>query len=364
MQIFSKLAILACVFLGLHAMGQAQSPGVNTQPVHASTLGNTATSENPERQVSVYLPPSYATKPQRRYPTLYLLHGLGDTQQVWINPWFDANDPWGTVDRIMDEGVASGRLEEMIIVMPDMRSRAGGSFYVNSSATGNWEDFLARELVSWVDSTFRTLNAADSRGIAGHSMGGYGAMSIGMKYQDVFSAVYGMSSAAIDWGADLAADNPTFRSILSIPDWDEVDEVYEMGIMIAAQAFSPAPDSPPFYADMPFRIGKNGQMEPSEPAFSNWTGRLIVNQVTRYRDNLRSLRGFKFDAGTDDEFTHIPLGSRRLSERLRELNVHHIFEEYNGGHRDRLWGRSGRIRTEVLPWFSMLLQRTPVRENH
>ena len=68
------------------------------------------------------------------------------------------------------------------------------------------------------------------------------------------------------------------------------------------------------------------------------------------------LRGLRFDSETEDEFSHIPTTSRDLSRLLTDIGVPHVFEEYNGDHRNRLWGRTGRINTEVLPWFSLLLE--------
>ena len=328
---------------------------VEQHQVHGVSLENNVTGEQTRRNVAVYLPPGYAAARERRYPVLYLLHGIMDTETVWTRAWYDPADPWGTVARLMDRGIASGRLAPMIVVMPDQKTRAAGSFYVDSAATGNWETFTVRDLVDWVDSRYRTLDRTASRGIAGHSMGGYGALVLGMKYPDRFSAVYAMNPAALGWAADLSTENPAFRSVIGRSDFSEMQGFYEPAVICLSQAFSPNPSRPPFFVDLPFRLDGD-RLVPDEPAFSRWEARFPLNMAERYRDNLMRLAGLRFDSGYADEFTHIPITSRAFSARLTELGVPHVFEEYNGDHRNRVWGRNGRLNTEVLPWFSLLLE--------
>lgn len=328
---------------------------VERHHVHAPGLENTLTNESAQRSVAVYLPPAYYDAPQRRFAVLYLLHGINDTETVWLQPW-DSGHAWRTIPDIMDRGIATGVLADMIIVMPDMRSRAGGSFYLNSSATGRWHDFLVDDLVTWTDRTFRTLPDAASRGIAGHSMGGYGALVTGARHPEIYSLVYAISPGAIDWGADLTAANPAFRTLLDATGWADVDTQYEAAITAAAQAFSPNPQQPPLYIDLPFEAGPDGNLIPALPAFEHWDRLLAMGQTEQHRDNLARLRGLRFDAGRNDEYSHIPLTARRLSQRLQTWGIDHGFEEYDGDHRNRLWGKTGRLHGEVLVWFSSLLK--------
>ena len=113
-------------------------------------------------------------------------------------------------------------------------------------------------------------------------------------------------------------------------------------------------EQPPFHADFPF-APVDGKLQPHEPAFSQWEARLPVHMVKRYRANLQKLRGLRFDSGWDDEFSHIVLASRQLSRTLTSQGIDHIFEEYNGDHRNRIRGRTGRLYTAVLPYFWLLL---------
>lgn len=324
--------------------------------VHGVALENTLTGESPDRTVAVYLPPDYDTEPERRYPVVYLLHGIGDTEGEWTEVWEGIDPEWGTVARLMDHGIAAGRLAPMIVVMPDERTKAGGSFYLDSSVSGGWETFTVRELVAWTDSSFRTIQRPASRGVAGHSMGGYGAIVLGMKHPDVYSAVYALSPSTLAWGGDLGAGNPAFRTVLDRRGWEQLEGFYEKGIVCLGQAFSPNPDKPPFFVDFPSRVDEAGKLVPAQPGFAGWEAHFPVNHVETMRDNLLHLAGLRFDAGTEDQFSHIPLGARELSARLTEQGVPHLFELYNGDHRNRLWGRTGRLYTEVLPWFSLLLE--------
>ena len=351
------LSRIALVFVLCWAVPAASALEVGTvehHQVHGESLENTVTEEEANRNVAVYLPPGYAESSDR-YPVVYLLHGIMDTETVWTNAWYDDNDPWGTIARLMDRGIDAGTLQPMIVVMPDMRTKGGGSFYVNSSVTGNWEDYLVEELVDWVDGNYRTIDDGASRGIVGHSMGGYGAIIMGMKYPDRFSVVYGMNPAVMGWAADLSTENPAFRSVLGHADYSTMDRFYEPALICLAQAFSPNPDRPPFYVDLPYKV-EGDALVPDEPAFSQWEARFPAGMAEKYQDNLKQLAGLRFDSGYEDQFTHIPITSRELSQRLTELEVPHVFEEYNGDHRNRLWGRTGRLYTEILPWFSLLLE--------
>ncbi len=335
---------------------------VEHHQVHGQSLKHNVTGEETSRTVAVYLPPAYEDEPGRRYPVVYLLHGIMDTETEWTVPWYDPDDPWGTIERLMNQGIAAGRLQPMIIVMPDQKTRAAGSFYANSAVTGNWEDFTVHELVNWTDERYRTISHVASRGIAGHSMGGYGALVLAMKYPDRFSVVYAMNPAVLGWAGDLSTENPAFRTVIDRSDWSEMDGFYEPAVICIGQAFSPNPDRPPFFVDLPFKV-ENNQLVPNQPAFDLWEAHFPLNMAARYQANLKRLKGIRFDSGYEDEFTHIPPTNRAFSKRLTELGVRHIFEEYNGDHRNRLWGETGRLYTEVLPWFSLLLAQQPPGES-
>src|SRR6266705_2115712 len=119
--------------------------------VHGPSLEKNLTGESPDRNVSVYLPPSYDISPNKRYPVIYLLHGIGDTDREFTVAWSNQTDAWGTIQGLMNNGIAEGQFGEMIIIIPDERTKMMGSFFTNSSATGNWEDFTVKDLVDYID---------------------------------------------------------------------------------------------------------------------------------------------------------------------------------------------------------------------
>jgi len=86
----------------------------------------------------------------------------------------------------MDDLISKGAAKEMIVVVPNGSNRYLGSFYTNSSVSGNWEDYIYRDVVSFIDDTYRTITKPASRGIAGHSMGGYGALMLAMRQRGIF----------------------------------------------------------------------------------------------------------------------------------------------------------------------------------
>src|SRR5919205_120104 len=128
----------------------SQNGRVVRETLHGRSLEKTVTGESADRNVAVYLPPSYDKKASERYPVIYLLHGIGDTEEEWTNNWSGNKEGYGTIPELMDKGISEGRFGEMIVVMPDERTKAFGSFYVNSIVTGNWEDFTAKDLVNYI----------------------------------------------------------------------------------------------------------------------------------------------------------------------------------------------------------------------
>jgi hypothetical protein len=178
-----------------------------------------------------------------------------------------------------------------------------------------------------------------------------------MKHSDIFSAGYAMSPASFDWVKDWTSDNVAFRQVLSLTKLPELkdENIYPLAIICVAQAFSPNRNKAPFYADFPFR--QEGKiMVPNGSAFERFEAEFPINLALKYAANLRSLTRLKLDAGKEDQYAFIPEATSRLSDRLRSLGVPHEMELYNGDHRDRLWGKNGRIMTEVLPYFSETLK--------
>lgn len=161
--------------------------------VHGNNLEGNLAGDSPDIDVSVYLPPGYKKNTGKRYPVVYYLHGYTDND----SKWYGFEEHWINLPRIADSVFLSGSVKEMILVTPNGYNKFQGSMYSNSITTGNWEDFIAKELVAYMDKHYRTIPRAGSRGLAGHSMGGYGTMRIGQQYPDVFSSLYMLSPCCL-----------------------------------------------------------------------------------------------------------------------------------------------------------------------
>jgi S-formylglutathione hydrolase len=324
--------------------------------IHGTALETNTLGFSVERDVRIYLPPGYAAAVERQYPVIYVLHGITDPLTVWTVSWSDDEIDYGTLPNLMDRGIGAGLLQEMIFVLFDARTPFFGCHYVNSPVKGNWQDFLTRDLVTYVDANFRTLDSRESRGVMGHSMGGYGALRAGLDRPDIFSAVYGLSPSLLGWSGDLSAKNPAFGILATETDPSKHFEsnFYVGAIIGVSQAFSPNPLRPPFYADFPFKMSGD-EVVPNELAHSRWESNFLENRIDSYLAQPLRLNGIRFDVGFADQFSHIPPTSRALSEAMSNNGIEHTFEMYNGDHRNRLWGENGRLYSEVLPYLSRIL---------
>jgi S-formylglutathione hydrolase FrmB len=342
------LVALSCTLPS--ARGDAPPTGsVVEVTVPGPALAGNLLGETGRRAVNVYLPPSYARDPARRYPAVYLLHGYQGSHAQWMA----GGKEWNIRD-VMDRLIAQGKVGEMIVVMPDARNKFGGSFYTNSATTGNWEDFLVTDLVAAIDGRYRTLARPASRGIAGHSMGGYGAIKLAMKFPHRFGAVYAHSPACLAWGGDLTPESPAWDTTLSFRDWKDLQpngkDYLAQAFLALSAAWSPNPARPPFFADLP--VATKGPLRRREEVIARWSANMPVAMVDQYRSNLARLRGIGFDVGTRDEFPHIPLGARALAAALRRNGIRHTYEEYEGDHNNRV---PHRIEVKLLPFFSRTL---------
>lgn len=326
----------------------AQTDTLVHDTVHSAALEKNLLGDSPKRSVYVYLPPSYKKTVASRYPTIYLLHGFKTSNKQWRADG-DVN-----IRKIMDDLIATGKIGEMILVMPDSSNKYGGSVYTNSVTTGNWEDFLTQDLIHYIDTKYRTKSQAASRGIAGHSMGGYGAIKLGMKYPDIYGAVYALSACCLGWGTDFSPKNAAWDATLAFNTMKDLRTArfYPLVFMALSAAWSPNPDHPPFFVD--FLVNKrDGTRQPVADVQAKWSTNMPLEMVERYKSNLGQLRGIAFDVGTQDASPHIPAGARAFSRSLRRNGIQHVYEEYEGDHSNRI---GKRIQTNLVPFFSRVLE--------
>jgi len=295
------------------------------------------------RNMVIYLPPGYETS-DKDYPVVYLMPGLGATERWWacgeFSPAFSLmgiavqNVPEEGFAGMIDGLIADGKMRPMIIVMPDISTAYGGSFCVNSALNGNHEDYIVNDIIPYIDANYRTLPSRDSRGIAGHCMGGYAAMYLSMRHPDVFGAVASHSGTLLTAGLlpemqlIIAAENPEGLTLTG-PD---PAKPWTSTLYLFSAAFSPNLDNPPFYVDIPF--DENVQLR--EEVAQRWAAFDLLQIFPDHISALASLRGIYLDAGDKDELGE-QLIAQAFSEALSAAAIEHQIEIFDGAHMDKLY---------------------------
>ena len=306
--------------------------------ITSSSLQGNPMENSTARKMTIYLPPGYDDS-GKQYPVIYLLHGFTGDYKTWTCSenrgfyWPPVNDfPRQNLNGMLDDMIASGQFVETIVVMPDGGSKYGGGFYTNSVLNGDYEDYIVKDVVQHVDSHYRTLASRDSRAIAGHSMGGYGAMRLAMRNADVFCAV-------ASHGAPLyaAAMQPMIPMVIAEnPDGligpSPERPLTTLTYAIAA-AWSPNLETPPYYVDMPFDYATG---EAVDAVWERWFRNDPFTMLNTYGTNLASLKGIWIDAGDQDEFgTNFQIDA--FHQALQAAGIPHEFEIYAGGHYNRVF---------------------------
>ncbi|MBM3463993.1 MAG: esterase [Armatimonadetes bacterium] len=292
------------------------------------------------RQVPIYLPPSYDRDTGRQFAVIYTLAGYTGAGRSFLN--YNCWSP--TLPERVEALICDGRMPEVIVVMPDCMTAYGGGQYLNSSALGRYQDFLADEVVSHVDHAYRTIAHRDSRAVVGKSSGGYGALVLGMQRADRFGVVgchagdmyfeycylpdIPKAAAVISQHRGLVA----FRNHFNLALRKKGADFTAMSIVAMAAAYSPHPNAQPYGFDLPF---DESSSEFREDVWLRWLAHDPVRMLERREaaDALKSLRLLYLDVGTQDEY-NLQLGARIFRDRLDRAGVAHVYEEFNDGHRD------------------------------
>ncbi|WP_240163676.1 alpha/beta hydrolase [Spirosoma taeanense] len=327
----------------LEGRGQSNSMKTGTVErikVHGNSLEGNLAGDSPDRDVSIYLPPSYQTDKKRRYPVIYFLHGFTDSD----DKWYGLTKHWINLPNVVDKALADGKSQEFIIVTPNAYNRYFGSMYSNSVTIGNWEDFVATELVNYVDSHYRTLPQAASRGLAGHSMGGYGTIRIGQKHPEIFSSLYLLSPCCMMTSLN-GPSNPEaiarMENVKTVADLEKADFGTKAAFASAA-AWSPDPTKAPFFLELPVQEGK-----PQSMVLAKWTANAPLATLDQHIDQIKQLRALAFDAGSKD--VSIATNNKILDKFLTTYSIPHTYEEYDGDHINRI---GERIAEKMLPFFT------------
>lgn len=336
-------------------------PVANARPVtvehikiHGKSLEGNLEGDAVDRDVIVFLPPSYSTDKNHRYPVVYGLHGFFIGAAQWTGEIH--------VPQTVEGAFAQGS-KEMIVVLPDSKTIYNGSMYSSSATTGDFENFIAHDVVAYIDAHYRTIPDRNSRGLVGHSMGGYGASRIGMKHADVFGALYIMSPCCMSPMGGGAPGNQASerfatmarqmeKSIAGVKSPAEAAALPGASTQLAiAAAWAPNPKNPPLYLDMPT---KDGVAQPEIAA--KMTANSPLAFVDQYIGNLKMYRAIAMDVGDQDG---LRFDAIKLHAILDNYDIQNSFEVYHGTHTSAV---ADRFQNHVMPFFSKNLRFTALSQ--
>jgi enterochelin esterase-like enzyme len=312
--------------------------------IHGAALEGNLEGDAVDRDAFVFLPPSYAKDTHRRYPVVYALHGFFIGAEQWTHEIH--------VPQTIEGAFAQGA-KEMIVVLPDSKTIYNGSMYSSSVTTGDFENYVAHDVVSYIDAHYRTIPERTSRGLVGHSMGGYGASRIGMKHPDVFGSLYIMSPCCMSpmlGGGPGPADQMKERAIASEKkvaaakspaDLAAQSQGFAVAQYATAAAWAPNPKNPPLYFDLQTKDG-----EPVPEVQAKLTANAPLVFVHQYIGNLRQYRAIAMDVGDQDG---LRTDAGKLHEIFDSYGIANSFEIYPGTHTSAV---ADRFQNHVLPFFS------------
>lgn len=346
--LFSFAALAIALVLGPQVPAQVETvvppavPGAKPVKVEHIKIHGTALEGNLEgdvvdRDVIVFLPPSYAKEKSRRYPVLYALHGYSIGAEQWTHEIH--------VPQTIEGAFAQGT-KEMIVVLPDAKTIHNGSMYSSSVTTGDFEKFIFHDVVAYIDSHYRTIPKREARGLVGHSMGGYGATRIGMKHSDVFGSLYIMSPCCLaprESGPANAELEKTLESVKTAEDSAKLP-FFARAQLATAAAWSPDPKNPPLYLDLPVKDGK-----PQPQVLAKWAANAPLAFVDQYIGNLRQYRAIAIDVGDKDG---LRVDAGKLHDILNSYGIANSFEVYSGTHTSHV---ADRFQNYVMKFFNQNL---------
>jgi enterochelin esterase-like enzyme len=347
-----RLALSICMLAGLagvtalqaHAQAKTEVPSpipgakpVRTEliKIHGKSLEGSLEGDSADRDVIVYLPPTYDKDKKRHYPVVYALHGYSIGADQWSKEIH--------VPQTIEGGFAQGA-KDMIVVLPDSKTVHNGSMYSSSVTTGDFERFIAQDVVAYIDAHYRTLPNRNSRGLVGHSMGGYGASRIGMKHADVFGSLYIMSPCCMSARGGGGPPNSDLEKTLAAVKTPEDSAKLPFGAraqLASAAAWSPNPKNPPLYLDLPTKDGV-----PQPAVLAKWAANAPLAFVDQYIGELKRYHAIAMDVGDQDG---LKIDAGKLHDVLDNYGVTNSFEIYSGTHTSAV---ADRFQNHVMPFFS------------
>ena len=302
--------------------------------VHGASLEGNLEGNSPDRDVYVFLPPSYDASANKRYPVVYFLHGY--------SVGADAYDGLARFQEAVDQAAAAGN--EMIVVMPDVLTKFKGAMFSASPTTGDFERYVAQDLVGYVDGHYRTLANPQSRGLSGHSMGGYGTLKIAMKYPGIFSSIYAMAPCCLSPGSVNADQLQAVEDLTA----EQVAAGQGFALVVPAQlsAWAPDPQNPPYYVATGV---KDGAVDPLLLARLHANSPLVI--LPQYIPAMKALEAIRVEVGDKDFLLR---DDTWMHEELDRFGVTHEWQVFEGDHGNRV---NARIRSDLLPFFGAHLDK-------
>src|SRR5579875_1309726 len=314
--------------------------------IHGEALEGNLEGDAVDRDAIVFLPPSYFRSKTRHYPVIYALHGYSIGAEQWTHEIH--------VPQTIAGAFALGA-KPMIVVLPDSKTVYGGSMYSSSVTTGDYERFISHDVVTYIDAHYRTIPKRVSRGLVGHSMGGYGAVRIGMKHPDVFGRLYVMSACCLSpmgrrppgnapASAAFAQQEKQLEAVKSPADAARLG-FFARAMLASAAAWAPDPKNPPLYLDLPAKGG-----DPQPAVLAKFAANAPLAFIDQYIDNLRRYRAIALDVGDQDG---LRFDMMKLHGVLDEYGIANSFEIYHGTHTSAV---AVRFQDHVLPFSSRILR--------
>ena len=349
----TKLCHAVTIALGLALLAPAQVktevppvvPGakpvtVEHIKIHGTALEGNLEGDAVDRDAIVFLPPGYATAKTRHYPVVYALHGYSIGAEQWSGEIH--------VPQTIEGAFAQGA-QDMIVVLPDSKTVHNGSMYSSSATTGDFERFIAHDVVAYIDAHYRTVATRTSRGLVGHSMGGYGASRIGMKHPDVFGSLYIMSPCCMSARGAGPSDPASEKALEAVktPEDSAALPFFQRAQLASAAAWSPNPKKPPLYLDLPT---ENGAVR--QDVIAKWAANAPLAFVDQYIGNLRQYRAIAMDVGDQDG---LRIDAGKLHDILDSYGIANTFEIYPGTHTSAV---ADRFQNHVIPFFTKNLCTT------
>lgn len=344
-----SLAVVAQVKTNVPDVVMGARPAIVERiKIHGKALDGNLEGNAVDRDAFVFLPASYNRNRTRRYPVVYALHGYSIGAEQWTREIH--------VPQTIEGAFAKGA-HEMIVVLPDSKTVHNGSMYSSSVTTGDFENYVARDVVSYIDAHYRTIATRESRGLVGHSMGGYGATRIAMKHADVFGSLYIMSPCCLSprgsgggrgaGGTNAAANDEALAAVKTPADSAKLPFGLRAQLASAA-AWSPNAKNPPLYLDLP--IGDQAQA-----VLAKWAANAPLAFIDQYILELKRYRAIAIDVGDRDG---LRVDAGRLHDVLDRYGIANTFEIYAGTHTSDV---AVRFQEQVMPFFSRTLSFEPAR---